>query len=86
MSGGTKDIAYIALRTALTEILCKNCLPPLVLDESFCHIDSERLSKVLAFLLSEAENYNLQSIILSSHRREAKIMESMNYSFNLSEL
>ncbi len=86
MSGGTKDTAYIALRIALTEILCKSCPPPIVLDESFCHIDSERLSKMLSFLSEEAENHNLQSIILSSHRREAKIMDSMNYSFNLSEL
>lgn len=86
MSGGTKDTAYIALRIALTEILCKCCLPPIVLDESFCHIDSERLSRMLSFLNDEAENYNLQSIILSSHHREAKLMDSMNYSFNLSEL
>lgn len=82
MSGGTKDAAYIALRIALTELLCKENVTPLIFDESFCHIDDERLNHILKLINRLSENDFRQTLILSSFDREIGIMRSKEYPFN----
>ena len=82
MSGGTKDAAYTALRIALTELLCKENVPPLIFDESFCHIDDERLNRILRLINRLSENDLRQVLILSSCDRENRIMHHEAYPFN----
>lgn len=82
MSGGTKDAAYIALRIALTELLCKENVPPLIFDESFCHIDDERLNRILRLINRLSENDLRQVLILSSCDRENRMMQHEAYPFN----
>ena len=42
LSRGTSDLSYLALRIALTGELFRNEQPPMVLDETFAHIDRSR--------------------------------------------
>ncbi len=71
LSSGTYDAAYIALRVALMEYLCKN-KPTLIFDDSFAKIDDTRLTNILNVLCTLSEEY--QIIILSCHDREARIL------------
>lgn len=72
LSAGAYDTAYIALRVALAEQLCKN-KPTLIFDDSFAKIDDERLENILEVLYKLSEEY--QIMILSCHDREAKILK-----------
>lgn len=72
LSSGTSDIAYISLRIALVDLLCKKTLPVFVFDESFTRLDDERLLLMLSFL-KEAFSDNSQAIILSCQDREKNI-------------
>ena len=72
LSSGTSDIAYISLRIALVDLLCKKTLPVFVFDESFTRLDDERLLLMLSFL-EKAFSDNSQAIILSCQDREKNI-------------
>lgn len=72
LSEGTKDIAYVSLRRALTGVLFDGVHPPLIYDESFARVDETRLERILSLLASREENAS-QSILLSCHKREASI-------------
>ncbi len=76
LSEGTKDIAYISLRRALTGVLFNGVHPPLIYDESFAHVDETRLERILA-LLAAGEGNGAQSLLLSCHKREAAIAEKI---------
>ncbi len=69
LSAGTSDIAYISLRLALIDTLCKEFMPPLVFDESFARLDSERLALALS-LIDTTLGKNAQAIIFTCHERE----------------
>jgi len=71
LSAGTYDAAYIALRVALAEHLCKN-KPTLIFDDSFAKIDDERLGNILSVLYKLSDEY--QIMILSCHDREARML------------
>lgn len=76
LSEGTKDMAYISLRRALTGVLFGGTRPPLIYDESFARVDENRLSRVLS-LLSSPEDGTTQSILLTCRKLEADIADRM---------
>lgn len=69
MSAGTQDIAYLSLRFALIKVLFRQGTPPLIFDESFTRLDSDRLRNVLR-LLEKAAETGTQVIILTAQPRE----------------
>lgn len=76
MSAGTSDLAYISLRLALIRLLYRNIRPALILDESFSRLDEERLTCMLG-VLSTAALEGTQSIVFTSHKRDADIMDNV---------
>ncbi len=83
LSEGTKDIAYVSLRRALTGVLFENLRPPLIYDESFARVDEVRLERILALLATGEDG--AQSILLSCHKREANIARRLG-NVNIVEL
>ncbi len=71
LSAGAIDAAYIALRIALAEKLCRE-KPTFVFDDSFVKADNKRLENILEVLLSLSDEY--QIIILTCHTREEEIL------------
>ena len=71
LSGGTKDMAYIAVRAALIDMLYGE-KPPICFDESFAHQDNLRaraMMKAINFLATEG----CQSFIFTCRGREAAL-------------
>lgn len=75
-SSGTEDLAYICLRFALTDILYRNGKPPMIFDDTFAHIDDDRLENIIALLSAMGKAGKLQTIVLSCHKRERSIAMS----------
>lgn len=75
LSEGTKDIAYISLRRALSGALFGDTQPPLIYDESFARVDETRLSRVLKMLNATGKDGS-QSILLTCRRLEAELAET----------
>jgi uncharacterized protein YhaN len=75
LSGGTKDLVYIAMRLSLAKLLCKDKVPPMIFDESFCQIDEDRLEKVIA-MLDRFDGIG-QIIILTSNSREREALDKI---------
>ncbi len=73
ISGSAEEIAYIALRLALIDMLYEEN-PPLLFDGSLAHQDNGRLDRVMR-LLSSAP---MQSILLTCHSRDAEIASRAN--------
>ena len=69
LSGGTKDIAYVALRIAMITLVCREELPPLCLDESFAYLDDNRALEVMYLLKSQADR-GMQSLLFTCRARE----------------
>lgn len=76
MSGATQDIAYIALRLSLIDMLYKE-KPPVCFDESFSRQDDDRIGPLLRALAEVSED-GMQSILFTCHPREAKLVERLN--------
>lgn len=75
LSGGTRDLAYIAVRMALIDMLYTE-KPPICLDESFAHQDNVRarsMMKSLAHLAGEG----YQSFIFTCRQRESALASEM---------
>jgi len=72
LSEGTKDIAYISLRRALSRALFGGRQPPLIYDESFSRVDEERLTRILEMLAVPPEG-DAQSILLTCRTLEATL-------------
>ncbi len=72
LSAGTKDGAYISLRLALIEVLYKDEVPPLLLDEVLSQIDDGRAENLLKMLDSYSCDGN-QSLLFTCHTREASM-------------
>ena len=66
-SRGTADLAYLSLRLALADEMFRGERPPVILDESFAHMDAERTAGFLS-TLSEGG----QTIVLTCRRDEAE--------------
>jgi len=76
MSAGTSDLAYISLRLALIRLLYRNIRPALIFDESFARLDDDRLACALGVLFT-ASAEGTQSILFTSHKRDADIMDNV---------
>ncbi len=83
MSGGTIDIAYIALRLALVRLLYRKELPTLIFDESFSQTDDARTS---ASLLVLSEENVPHSIVLTCRSREAALLSKLSANGNYIKL
>ncbi len=75
MSDGTKDLAYMALRMALLDMLYDE-KPPICFDESFSHLDNRRTESALS-ALCEISGNGIQSILFTCHERTARLAESL---------
>lgn len=75
-SAGTRDIAYISLRTALAHVLFSYGAPPVIYDESFARVDEGRLERILRFL-SSAGNDGVQSLVFTCRSAEGKLSEGL---------
>ncbi len=76
LSGGTRDLAYIAVRMALIDVLYTE-KPPVVFDESFAHQDNVRarsMMKAVAFLADEGH----QSFVFTCRAREAALATELS--------
>lgn len=73
LSKGTRDAAYITLRIALAELICKDSMPPLIFDESFTQLDDTRTFAMLNMLF-EYTGENTQSLIFTCHKREGEML------------
>ncbi len=72
LSGGTRDAVYLAVRFALTRLLCRDELPPLLLDESLTQLDDRRAGHVLDILGGWCRAGG-QCLLFTCHGREAEM-------------
>ena len=75
LSGGTRDLAYIAVRMALIDMLYTE-KPPVCLDESFAHQDNVR-AKSMMKSLAHLGKEGYQSFIFTCRAREATLASEM---------
>ncbi len=78
MSGGTRDAAYLALRLALTRLLCPDTMPPVLLDESLSQLDERRAAGLLTMLSDWCDEGN-QCLIFTCHTREARLAKNFKH-------
>ena len=71
LSGGTKDMTYIAVRAALIDMLYPE-KPPICFDESFAHQDNVRASAMMRAIKYLADE-GCQSFIFTCRGREASL-------------
>lgn len=71
LSGGTRDLAYIAVRAALIDMLYSE-KPPILFDESFAHQDNVRAASMMRGIASLAKE-GCQSFIFTCRGREGNI-------------
>ena len=84
LSGGTRDLAYIAVRMALIDMLYTE-KPPVVFDESFAHQDNLRarsMMKALKFLADDG----YQSFVFTCRGREATLAKEIDASSRVFKL
>ena len=76
LSGGTRELTYVALRMALIDMLYTEC-PPVCFDESFAHQDNSRanaMMRAVNMLAGEGQ----QSFIFTCREREAALAKKLN--------
>lgn len=78
MSGGTRDACYLALRLALTGLLCPDETPPILLDEALAQLDERRAGGLLKMLTDWCDDGN-QCLIFTCHTREAKLAQRFEH-------
>lgn len=71
LSGGTRDLAYIAVRAALIDMLYSE-KPPILFDESFAHQDNVRATSMMKGIANLAKE-GCQSFIFTCRSREGNI-------------
>ena len=71
-SGGTKDQLYLAVRLAVSQLLCPGT--PLILDDALVRFDDSRLKAALRVMQQEAETR--QVLLFTCQSREAKALQS----------
>ncbi len=76
LSSGTRDLAYIAVRMALVDMLYTE-KPPVVFDESFAHQDNIRAKSMMKAVKSLSEDGH-QSFIFTCRAREAAIATELS--------
>ena len=75
LSGGTRDLAYIAVRMALIDMLYTE-KPPVCLDESFAHQDNLRARSMMKSL-AHLGNEGYQSFVFTCRAREAALASEL---------
>lgn len=81
MSCGTRDAAYLSLRMAILELVCKKSPPPIVFDEAFVYYDDARLRSAMRLLAGIASG--TQIILLSASDRELHALPSPCHTVSL---
>ncbi len=71
LSGGTRDLAYIAVRMSLIDMLYPE-KPPICFDESFAHQDNTRAKSMMKSLAHLAKD-GYQSFIFTCRKREGNL-------------
>ncbi len=71
LSGGTRDLAYVAVRMALIDMLYTE-KPPITFDESFAHQDNLRAKAMMRAIQSLADDGH-QSFIFTCRQRESTL-------------
>lgn len=84
LSGGTKEMTYIAMRCALIDMLYKE-KPPVVFDESFAHQDNVRAASMMKGIKGLCGD-GYQSFIFTCRAREAQLAKEMNKSTGVFKL
>lgn len=77
LSRGTADLAYVALRLALTEVLFASAerqVPPMCFDETFAAVDCDRLQSAMQALSKST----VQSLLFTCRGDESSIAEFLN--------
>ena len=75
LSGGTRDLTYIAVRMALIDMLYDE-KPPVIFDESFAHQDNLRARSMMAGLAKLSED-GVQSFVLTCRAREGALAKEL---------
>ena len=76
LSGGTRDLAYIAVRLALVDMLYTE-RPPLCFDESFAHQDNVRAGAMMKAIARLAKE-DTQSFIFTCRNREGALATELS--------
>ncbi len=84
LSGGTRDLAYIAVRMALIDMLYTE-KPPISFDESFAHQDNIRAKSMMTAIHKLAEDGH-QSFIFTCRAREAALATELSKSTEVFKL
>lgn len=82
LSGGTREIAYIALRLALVRLLFRE-VPPVCFDESFAHQDNDRCYAMLKVFSALSERDGMQTFVFTCRGREYTIAQEIGGSCHL---
>lgn len=85
LSGGTRDLAYLALRMSLFTRIFGDSAPPLMLDESLCQLDDARAERLLA-LIDGLRSEGRQCLLFTSHKREATLCDKLGVEYSLISL
>lgn len=75
LSGGTRDMAYIAMRCALIDMLYSE-KPPICFDESFAHQDNLRARSMMK-AIKQLSDEGVQSFIFTCRNREATLASEL---------
>ena len=75
LSGGTRDLAYVATRAALIDMLYSE-KPPVIFDESFAHQDNIRAKSMMKGIAGLADE-GCQSFIFTCRGREGIIAKEI---------
>ncbi|MBR5242016.1 MAG: hypothetical protein IKV20_02645, partial [Clostridia bacterium] len=76
LSGGTRELAYVALRCALIDMLYSE-KPPVTFDESFAHQDNVRAAAMLRAIKKLADE-KCQSFIFTCRNRESALAREVS--------
>ena len=83
LSSGTVDQLYLALRLSMINDMTSEKMP-ILLDESFCFFDDERLENVLKYIYEELNSNQL--IVFTCTKREEEILNKNKIKYNLINL
>ncbi len=75
LSGGTRDLAYVAVRCALIDMLYKE-KPPVCFDESFAHQDNVR-AKAMMQAIKQLSDEKCQSFVFTCRNRESSLAKEI---------
>lgn len=77
LSGGTKDVAYLALRLALMKQIFRGELPPLMMDEALCQMDDRRMRRMLSLIGRLCREQGIQCLLFTCQGRERAACEEL---------